>query len=178
MSLKCDVGHRRVSLPSGADCIFVRAGKNSGKDRIVPLRKNSVGSKTLSIFGRNYSTSQYWFEFQKKIYNVCLDHESLKIQRQLYPSIGSIRSILSHSGLDEASAAIAGALWGKNEFDIPLPGFLELYQVFDYFLLILHECLKLLNVIVCRSTLRPLFFFFKLFVYSYGALMTIGTIVL
>ena len=61
--VKCTIGNTLVSNAKDADCVLVKASRNSGKDRAVPLHK-SISDGMISIFDVNYILPAYWFEFQ------------------------------------------------------------------------------------------------------------------
>lgn len=125
--LRCLLGHTAVQDSDAADTVFVRAARNAGKDRIVQVcRGTAKGS--VSVFGYSYDIPRRWFEFQKKVYDFVDGTETSPFAKRPYPTRGGVAAILSCSGHDEDSYEAALSLWGSNEFDIPLPTFLELYQ--------------------------------------------------
>jgi hypothetical protein len=139
-NLRCVLGHSIAATAQDADCVFVCAARNQGLDRVAAVRRGGEGEVT--VFGRTYALPKRWFEFQKKAYDLTdsdpktgtdthtgTDTDThTGFSRRQYPTRGSVRAMLSCLGHDEASAAMGRALWGENDFDIPLPAFLELYQ--------------------------------------------------
>lgn len=126
-SVKCALGNAAVFLAKEADTALVQATKNSGKDRAVPVHHGTDEGEVV-LFGTAHKLAQHWFEFQKKVYDFTDTERGSDYTRRLYPTRGSIQSILSSPGHHEVSRAVSLSLWGKNEFDIPLPSFWDLYQ--------------------------------------------------
>ena len=123
---KCALGHSIVAKPDSADCVFVSAASNCGKDKVVNLQ-NIEREGELSVFGRSYMVPRQCFEFQKKIFDFSSEEKGVHYHRRLYPTKGTVKSMMSCSGHDSSSSETALALWGRNEFDIPLPSFIDLY---------------------------------------------------
>lgn len=123
--LRCRLGNRQVSLVSAADCVFVRAAKNSGKDRIARLRRSPL-SGSVTVAGNKFDVAGEIFEFQKVTYSY--DASKGTFTRLTYPSHGAVTKFLESPGVQtKVDLATSQQKWGKNEFDIPIPGFLDLY---------------------------------------------------
>lgn len=82
-------------------------------------------------------------DFQKVKYDLLSVSGQLELQRVSYPSAGKLDSFLkwtgmglqhSDSGNKESVDAVKAAQehWGCNEYDIPLPQFLDLYLVSNF----------------------------------------------
>lgn len=126
--VRCALGHTRVDVAAEADTVLVKAARNSGKDAAVAVCHGDTDG-TVTVFGHEYAASKRWFEFQKKLYDfVDAPSGGDVYSKRLYPTKGTIKAILAYSGHDNQSAKTARAIWGGNEFDIPLPEFMDLYR--------------------------------------------------
>lgn len=124
--------------------VLVKAAPNCGKDRIVPLMKTTgadaalgLSRPPLEIAGASFQFPSFQFEFQKVMYHLHSDNtdkgqgqdiEAKGFAKRRYPIRQSLRQYFNHGGYeDHASLALGQHQFGHNEFDIPLPSFLELY---------------------------------------------------
>jgi manganese-transporting P-type ATPase len=127
VSIKCRLGSSVVTSVSDAKKVLVVAAKAAGKDRIVDLTKCEE-LQSVVVAGSKFSISTFKFEFQKVFYNYSSDTDSFT--RLKYPSNGmadKFYNSMGHKCPQDVSAA--ARQWGRNDFDIPLPDFLDLYVV-------------------------------------------------
>jgi hypothetical protein len=116
-----------VKSVSDAKKVLVIAAKAAGKDRIVHLTQHEELSSVV-VAGSKFSTSTFGFEFQKVFYNYSSETDSFT--RLKYPSNGMADRFFNSMGHKSPHDVTAAALqWGRNDFDIPLPDFLDLYAV-------------------------------------------------
>lgn len=142
VAFRCFIGKTRVTDIKEAVDIHVRAAKNAGKDRLVNLLKmnNSsvplVGNTTTSknaasgvkVLGVDYSLTNEIFFFQEVMY--CYQTEEKTFKRLDYPTtFTTAESFLKWQGYDSNDNILkAYQRWGINEFNIPMPHFLDLYM--------------------------------------------------
>ena len=136
MALKCNLGYVRTNRVADASMVHVVAAKNVGKDRIVPVmmmrpvdpRVAEKMKQEVDIAGSKYRCSAKFFEYQKVKYEYD-DGEKNTFVRCASPNTGSVMSFLQHKGYtEEADVMTSLRKWGVNEFDIPVPPFLDLYM--------------------------------------------------
>lgn len=99
---------------------------------------DTVVSGTLPVEAAE-TTAIGRMEFQKVQYDLLLSGDSLQMSRQSYPTTArSLEHFLQWRGMGlqrqeqtlEVDAVRAAAdKWGLNEYDIPIPQFLDLYLV-------------------------------------------------
>lgn len=77
--------------------------------------------------GREFALPACWFVFQKLTYCYRSENDSFSLLE--YPTDEPIERYLEWEGHSVEGAAVAGRLWGRCMFDIPLPSFLELFKV-------------------------------------------------
>lgn len=137
VSVKCRLGSKIVSSVTDAKKVLVIAAKTAGKDRIVDLNRTKE-LQSLIIAGSKFSTSPFNFEFQKVVYNYI--SESDNFTRLKYPSVGAADKFYNSTGHKSSQDVTAAAnQWGRNDFDIPLPDFLDLYVVcIHYYSQLIH----------------------------------------
>ena len=135
--LKSLVGNYPVSSIEYADFVHVKAAPNAGLDRLVQLSRSSTqntDSCAIKINDTLFQQPTVYFSFQKVIYS--FSNSENKFVRQRYPVSAPLSSFLANSGYKACSAVDAAVqVWGLNEFDIPIPNFVDLYAVREYFLL-------------------------------------------
>ena len=96
----------------------------------APSASGSQSSEATLLLGR--------VEFQKVKYDLLLESKNkLSLQRVKYPTAAKVDSFLKWTGMgiqivnskevDTVKAALNQ--WGLNEYDIPIPQFLDLYLV-------------------------------------------------
>ncbi len=128
--VKCMIGFKKVKVQSKATHLHVSAAKHSGKDNLLQLEM-SVDKASHSIFtvvGKEFRVSDDKFLFQKVMYQY--DSSSNSYARLTHPSRAPMNTFLSWKGYADSSQVEGGQRhWGKNEFDIPIPNFLDLYLV-------------------------------------------------
>eukprot|EP01041_Mallomonas_annulata_P003195 gene3195-6306_t len=125
--IKCVLGHRTVRDIKDAQYLHVIAAKNAGKDRVVKLsRIPKILNGEVSIAGSKFSLSSDEFEFQKVTYSYNMDKRTFI--RLEYPTVASVQDFINSNGhLKANDIFVANSKWGKNEFDIPVPSFFNLY---------------------------------------------------
>ena len=79
----------------------------------------------VTVAGQKFAMQPYQFEFQKVVFH--FDDKSQQIQQLGYPTSGKISDYLASEGYRDKDVMIAYSIWGLNAFDIPMPGFLDLY---------------------------------------------------
>ena len=96
----------------------------------APSASGPLPSEATLLLGR--------VEFQKVKYDLLLESGSkLTLQRVKYPTAAKVESFLKWTGMGIQSVkskevdTVKAALnqWGLNEYDIPIPQFLDLYLV-------------------------------------------------
>jgi magnesium-transporting ATPase (P-type) len=148
MTLKCDLGYIRVNTVATASVVHVVAAKNMGKDRIVPVmmlrlppsdpnrpayandptNSNNNNNQTVSIAGSKHRCSAKFFEYQKVKYEFDETERNCFVRCES-PAQGGVSAFLTHNGHEqEAAVMMCLQKWGINEFDIPVPPFLDLYM--------------------------------------------------
>ena len=127
VSIKCRLGSRIVTEVADANKVLVIAAKAAGKDRMSDLIRRDDMAKVV-IAGESFSSSRVAFEFQKVWYNYLEEKDTFV--RQQYPSAAPVSSFYSSTGYkSEGDVEVALRRWGPNDFDIPLPDFLDIYMV-------------------------------------------------
>lgn len=144
LSLRTAVGFTRINTDisslkfrdSANYWVHVMAPNHGGCDRVVPLlRVPSMGTlSSISIADVPYTPYEYYFEFQKSVFvfrgNSASSNSIEGFEALPYLAIGVPRSFAQWRGhSSDANVETASAIWGKNEFDIPLPEFMDLYMV-------------------------------------------------
>lgn len=128
--LKCSVGNYEVNDIDAAELVHVCTAPNSGNDRIVVLFKEPTDQKCtqkfVTIAGNLFHVPVVSFEFQKVTYRY--DSDKNTFIRLEYPNVAPLLSMLESTGYKTVDdVAISIRKWGLNEFDIPIPSFLDLY---------------------------------------------------
>ena len=128
MSANCLLGFKVNVDPSRAEYALVKASKTAGNSKIVMVEKNSTNGDGLSILGNSFCKSAVEFEFQRVKY--IFNSEKNIFERLNYPCTAAILNFMKYSGYSKhQDVSLAHSIWGKNEFDIPLPSFASLYLV-------------------------------------------------
>ena len=136
VAFRCFIGKRKVyDIQSTVD-IHVHAAKNAGKDRLVNLlhmRGEVNHPGVINVLGENFPLTTQIFIFQEVVY--CFDQEKKSFSRLNYPVVFKDNNFMKWKGHESEEAMVrAFRRWGINEFNIPLPHFLDLYMVrFLYF---------------------------------------------
>jgi cation-transporting ATPase 13A1 len=127
VAVKGRVGFTPANDIKSATWVHVSAAKNAGKDQLSGFRARTAETKSVAILNQTFSVPQYEFEFQKLHYY--FDQSANMFFRRKFPTRASVGAFLSCTGHSSSSSAVALDLWGANEFDIPIPSFMELYKV-------------------------------------------------
>ena len=135
--MKGRVGFTPANDINSTNWVHVSAAKNAGKDQLTGFRCYSAETRSVTILNRTFTVPQFEFEFQKLHYY--FDLSANMFYRRKFPTRASIGSFLSCTGHSLSSSAVALDLWGTNEFDIPIPSFMELYKVTDVRLIIYNR---------------------------------------
>lgn len=127
--IRCHVGSVQTSQCEKATQVHVVPCKNAGYDKVVDLNRfEHKTTATASLLGEDFSIPAISFQFQKVDYNYVKENGTF--ERTQYPTACSLGMFLTWSGLPDSSTAdTALRKWGRNEFDIPLPNFLDMYLV-------------------------------------------------
>jgi cation-transporting ATPase 13A1 len=121
------IGYKAAKSFTTASHVLVYAAKNAGKSVIVKLCKGNPEA-VVKIGGREYEAASVNFEFQKITYN--FDVKNQKFTQQDYLYSNSLINYLNYEGFSRLDdLIIAHRKWGNNEYDIPLPSFMDLYKV-------------------------------------------------
>jgi len=127
--LKSVVGNVAVADVASADLCMVHAAANVGKDRVVALHKaarRSTATVCVVVAGTAYQVPAVTFEFQKVPYRYDADKNTFV--RLEYPNVAALADMLESAGHRSQEDVRWGLQkWGLNEFDIPIPSFLDLY---------------------------------------------------
>jgi cation-transporting ATPase 13A1 len=109
---------RKARSIEDADCIRLVPNLHRGQGDIVRLSKKVVSDPTT-----------YTFSYQRDTY--CITSTSpLTFSRLPYPSSGKppLATFLEPTGLSSSNLSSLAALYGGNEFNIPIPSFTELFS--------------------------------------------------
>lgn len=154
------VGFREATDVMQCSHVHVVAGKNAGEDRIVPMIQTSSANdcNEFSLQTLKFQLWNAYFEFQKVKYSFDKDKNSFVALD--YLTHGSVSQFLSLRGHDsKRSVDLSEHKWGKNEFEIPIPAFLDLYleHLVAPFFVFQVVCLVLWYVdpLLASSTLFP-----------------------
>lgn len=130
------LGYRDVSDVSAAQNVLVYAAINAGNNRLVKLQ--SIGGikegmeVDINVLGKSFPITRNRLEFQKVTYNFDSEssHDKSTFKRIDYPVSGPLAAFLKWRGHQSETAVHCSLVrWGLNEFDIPIPNFLDLYLV-------------------------------------------------
>lgn len=130
VKVRCVLGYKVVNDIKAAQVVRVMAAQNAGADRLSRLAANPYFSETVSvnILGRSYSITKERLEFQKVTYNFDADRNNFV--RLEYPTSVPMKTVLDWRGhTSTQSVGLSLMRWGTNEYDIPIPNFLDLYLV-------------------------------------------------
>jgi cation-transporting ATPase 13A1 len=123
----CWLAFTNVSTLEQATVVKVTPSKNCGKQQICELLQGSCdATDTPELF----RTSGTWFLYQQAKFCLSEDERSAGIFRVLgYPASLPLSSYLECKGHMQAqNQQLATKKWGKNEFEIPLPEFWDLFR--------------------------------------------------
>jgi hypothetical protein len=131
---KLRLGYKIVSDITKAQYVFVCAAKNVGRNRVEKLNTRVKRlEKELVIAGNKFEFREIYFQFQ----NVLYEYSNIQktFFREIFPTNGTIFDYLNHAGHKESNSFVDSIeRWGSNVFDIPIPLFLDLYLVNNFFL--------------------------------------------
>jgi hypothetical protein len=134
VAFRCFIGKKQVTDIDTAVDVHVRAAKNAGKDRLVNLFRMRGGSQvsnpgSVDVLGQSFALTNEMFIFQEVMY--CFSRDKGCFSRINYPvSFRDNNFLLKWKGYEhEESVFSAFRRWGINEFNIPMPHFLDLYMV-------------------------------------------------
>ncbi|THU93320.1 cation-transporting ATPase [Dendrothele bispora CBS 962.96] len=115
---------RKAWSPQEADCIRIVPDVHKGKGEIVPLVKKDLHQPTT-----------YTFNYQRDTYTVAnVTSDKIVFHKLPYPSSGKpplntfLKSKGNKLGLSGKEVDELKDLYGKNEFNIPIPSFTELFS--------------------------------------------------
>ncbi|KAG9049932.1 hypothetical protein FS837_008518 [Tulasnella sp. UAMH 9824] len=102
-----------------ADCVRIVPAQHRGQGEIVPLTRKQTNSNLVP---------EYSFSYQRDTY-VLSSKDPIAFERLPYPSdtrppLGDYKA---SSGISSKDVPLLTALFGKNEFDIPIPSFTVLF---------------------------------------------------
>ena len=130
-SIRSLVGTLPTTSLEGSKVAHVTAAKNAGSDRLVsierlPDHQFKMVKEGIEIFGKTFSIAQYYMSFQKIKFDY--DYDCKTFVRMKYPTCAPLSQFLSWQGHgSKKQVQLSLFKWGYNEFDIPLPSFLDLY---------------------------------------------------
>ena len=104
--------------------VLVQASRYAGRNRIVDLIRSSMKGE-VTVAGQTFTIQPHQFEFQKVTFHY--DDKSQQTQQLAYPTSGKISDYVASEGFRDKDVMTAYSIWGFNAFDIPMPGFLDLY---------------------------------------------------
>lgn len=128
VKVRAKIGNKETSSIHTANSVHVTAAKNAGKDKLVNILRiqNLPDNRDITIAGKTFNISDERLEFQKVTYN--FDKDKNNFVRLDYPSSGLLKDFLEWRGhRSPYDVALSLMRWGINEFDIPIPNFLDLY---------------------------------------------------
>lgn len=132
LSFRCRLGCSQVSKVSQATNIMAVAAKNTGSNKFIPVtHTNSTDNSTsISVANSTFSEPTSHFDFQKISYSYDKEQDTFSLVP--YPVSGLLSDYLYKcSGyVEDNIISKAVNIWGKNEFDIPLPSFMDFYSVY------------------------------------------------
>lgn len=122
------MGYKSTNSMRSATHAMVVAAKNAGKDKIVEVMFEEQKEGLIEIVGTPFHCNITYFEFQKTRYN--FDDKMSNFVQLCYPESALPIEYLNYQGYNSAKDIVTGlSIWKKNEFDIPMPSFFELYMV-------------------------------------------------
>ena len=128
-SIRCSLGNKVISNIADATSVLVYAQANVGKDRVCELIHDSEPEEVdLTVAGVKFHPVSTYFVFQNLKYE--FDDEKNTFFQVTDPTASSLGSYCSHVG-HQSNESVAAAFnkWGRNEFEIPMPEFVDLYLV-------------------------------------------------
>ena len=152
IGMRCFLGYQVTHNIDQADFVHVNAAKHAGNDRLVAIEHiPHMTDKpiVLDIMDQHFSITKNRIDFQKVAYN--FDSDKNMFVRLEYPTHASMQSFLrwqGHLSINHVHACLLR--WGINEFDIPMPNFLDLYLVsmVEHWLLLLLMMMMMLCMLL------------------------------
>ena len=132
--VRCALGYKLVKDVDQAEIVHVAAAQNAGMDRLVKLTANNYFSeaKSISIMNKTFQITRERLDFQKVVYH--FDSDKNTFARLDYPTSATAKNILDWRGhAVPHDVGLSLMRWGSNEYDIPIPNFLDLYLVRTFF---------------------------------------------
>jgi cation-transporting ATPase 13A1 len=131
VDFRCILGKKKVKDITQAVYVHVHAAKNAGKDRMVPLMflpPVKGATTSVNLFGEEYGISPVIFSFQEVTY--CYNIPKATFFRLNYPvkSVDGEKFVKWQGHTTQENVIAAYRRWGINEFNIPMPHFLDLYM--------------------------------------------------
>jgi hypothetical protein len=143
VKVRCFIGKDVVKDVRKASYAYIRAAKNAGKDRIVSVEHRPEQETTISVMTDNFNLYPIFFQFQEVTYQ--FNEKKSAFERLDYPVEMNTANALKWAGFPSKDITInAARRWGFNEFNIPLPHFLDLYMVWSSY--ILQVCTLLIKI--------------------------------
>lgn len=130
VKVRCMLGYAPVSDIKQTQMVRISAAKNAGADRLVKLAASPyiTTAMDVNILGKAYSITRERVDFQKVVYNFDTDRNTFV--RLEYPSRATMKAFLDWRGHSSTqNVGLSLMRWGTNEYDIPIPNFLDLYLV-------------------------------------------------
>jgi len=128
VKIRCTLGYQIVTDIHQADMIHVTAAQNAGKDKLCKLSTNKhfATAKGVEVIEKKFMITRERLDFQKVHYNFDADRNTF--MRLDYPTTGSLHNFLEWQGhTTSEDVGLSLMRWGMNEYDIPIPNFLDLY---------------------------------------------------
>lgn len=129
-SIRCSLGNRIITNITDATSVLVYAQANAGKDRVCELihELDDENDEDLTVAGVQFRPVSTYFIFQNVKYE--FDDEKNAFAQVSYPTSSTLGSFCAHTGhKSNESVTAAFNKWGRNEFKIPMPEFVDLYLV-------------------------------------------------
>lgn len=129
VKFRCLIGKKQVPDVKLANYAHIVAAKNAGKDRIVSIDHNVALTQSihLKVMEQKYALSADSFSFQEVTYLYQENKE--QFQRLDYPIEIHVDQCTKWQGhMTNESMIFAYNRWGPNDFNIPIPHFLDLYM--------------------------------------------------
>jgi hypothetical protein len=140
VSFRCFIGKKETTDIESTVYIHVHAAKNVGKDRLVPLLRirlpqqgkdgqlSMTSNDSIKVLGDDYGLTSEVFSFQEVKY--CYNSANKSFYRIDYPIEIKDNTFLKWEGYTSNEIIMKSfQRWGINEFNIPMPHFLDLYMV-------------------------------------------------
>lgn len=129
VKLRCFIGKSVVKDVNKATFALISGAKNAGKDRIVSVehRADQTTVSEITVVSKSYEIVPVFFQFQEVTYQ--FNSSKNAFERLNYPIETNTSNALKWAGFSsKENTILAVKRWGFNEFNIPLPHFLDLYM--------------------------------------------------